>query len=443
MSQVITRFAPSPTGHFHIGGVRSALYSFLYARKNNGKFILRSEDTDPNRSKREFEDEFLSVFDWLGLRHDEFFRQSDRIEIYRKYIQKLIDEDLAYISKEEPTEAGQRSEVIRLRNPGKDITFNDLILGDITFNTKELGDFVIARDINSPLYHLTVVVDDFEMKVTHIIRGQEHVSNTPRQILIQEAIGANRPFYAHIPLILGKDKSKLSKRDPEVIPAIDYKDHGYLPGAILNFMALIGWNPGGEQEIFSLEELIEAFTLEKVQKGGGVFNVEKLNWVNKEHLKKLTEQEIEEFVKKFIPKDFSEKNNQYIEKIIPIIFERISNGIEIKELIESGEFNFLADNIDLDKNILNWNGKQDSSVTVLHLQTLMKEMGNIDYFVVEKIKQVCMSYANTQEKRGAVLHPMRYALTGQEKSPDPFIVSFILGKNKSIERFRKAIDLLK
>ena len=345
MSEVITRFAPSPTGHFHIGGVRSALYNYLYARSTGGKFILRSEDTDPERSKKEYEDEFLTVFKWLGLEHDEFFRQSDRKEIYKKYLEDLIARDIAYISKEEVKEEGQRSEVIRLRNSGKDITFNDIILGDITFNTKELGDFIIARDIESPLYHFTVVVDDMEMKITHVIRGQEHISNTPRQILIQEAIAANRPLYAHIPLILGKDKSKLSKRDPEVIPAIEYKDQGYLPEAILNFMALIGWNPGTDEEVFIKEALVAQFKLDKVQKGGGVFNVEKLNWINKEHLKKLTEQQIGEYVKKFIPHDFAEKNAQYLEKIIPVIFERISNGIEIKELIDAGEFAFLSSNL--------------------------------------------------------------------------------------------------
>lgn len=442
MSEVITRFAPSPTGHFHIGGVRSALYNYLYARSTGGKFILRSEDTDPERSKKEYEDEFLAVFKWLGLEHDEFFRQSDRKEIYKKYLEDLIARDIAYISKEEVKEEGQRSEVIRLRNAGQDITFNDIILGDITFNTKELGDFIIARDIESPLYHFTVVVDDMEMKITHVIRGQEHISNTPRQILIQEAIGANRPLYAHIPLILGKDKSKLSKRDPEVIPAIEYKDQGYLPEAILNFMALIGWNPGTDEEVFTKEALVAQFKLDKVQKGGGVFNVEKLNWINKEHLKKLTEQQIGEYVKNFIPHDFAEKNAKYLEKIIPVIFERISNGIEIKELIDAGEFAFLSSSLSLQKDTLNWNGKQDSSVTIDHLNSLIEILENINDFNADTIKSSVMQYADTQEKRGAVLHPMRYALSGQEKSADPFTIASILGKEDSIKRLNNALTVL-
>lgn len=442
MSEVITRFAPSPTGHFHIGGVRSALYNYLFARGQKGKFILRSEDTDKERSKKEFEDEFLAVFDWLGLKHDEFFRQSERTEIYKKYLNDLIERDLAYVSKEEVKEEGQRAEVIRLRNPGKDITFNDIILGDITFNTKELGDFIIARDLENPLYHFTVVVDDFEMKITHVIRGQEHISNTPRQILIQEVIGAERPLYAHIPLILGKDKSKLSKRDPEVIPAIEYKDHGYLPEAVLNFMALIGWNPGTEEEVFTKEALIAQFALEKVQKGGGVFNIEKLNWVNKEHLKKLTTQEITEYVKKFIPVDFADKNAEYLDKIIPVIFERITNGVEVKELIESGEFSFLSSLDSLDKNILNWNGKQESGVTISFLKALIEVLEKVEDFGMLEIKERVMTYADTQEKRGAVLHPMRYALSGQERSPDPFSIASILGREETVERLNNAISIL-
>lgn len=442
MSEVITRFAPSPTGHFHIGGVRSALYNYLYARNKGGKFILRSEDTDPERSKKEYEDEFLAVFKWLGLEHDEFFRQSDRKEIYKKYLEDLIARDVAYISKETPTEEGQRAEVIRLRNPGKKVTFEDIILGEITFDTTELGDFIIARDIENPLYHFTVVVDDHEMKITHVIRGQEHISNTPRQILIQEAIGAQRPLYAHIPLILGKDKSKLSKRDPEVIPAIEYRDQGYLPEAILNFMALIGWNPGTDEEVFTKEALIGQFKLDRVQKGGGVFNVEKLNWINKEHLKKLTEQQRGEYVKKFIPADFAEKNSQYLEKIIPVIFERISNGIEIKELIEASEFAFLSPEISLQKDVLNWNAKQDSSVTALHLKALIELLQKIDDFGVDLIKSTVMQYADTQEKRGAVLHPMRYALSGQDRSPDPFTIASILGKEETISRLENALKIL-
>ena len=183
--KVVTRFAPSPTGHFHLGGVRSALYNYLFAKQNKGAYILRSEDTDKERSKKEYEDGFLELFKWLELKPDQFFRQSERTEIYKKYLEKMIENDFAYISKEEVREEGQRSEVIRFKNPNKKITFNDIVLGDITFDTTDLKDFVIARSLTEPLYHLTVVVDDYEMKVTHVIRGQEHIANTPPHLLIQ------------------------------------------------------------------------------------------------------------------------------------------------------------------------------------------------------------------------------------------------------------------
>ncbi|MDP2598415.1 MAG: glutamate--tRNA ligase family protein, partial [Candidatus Liptonbacteria bacterium] len=277
---VVARFAPSPTGKFHVGGIRSALYNYLYARKHGGKYILRCEDTDPVRSKKEFEEYFLEVFSWLGLAHDEYFRQSERTDIYKRYLEKLIDEGKAYVSQEIPKEEGQRTEVVRFKNPNTKITFHDEVLGDITFDTTELGDFVIARDMESPLYHFSVVVDDFEMGVTHIIRGQEHVSNTPRQILIQEAIGAPRPVYAHGSIILNEERAKLSKRDPTVRPTLEYRDEGYLPEALLNFMALLGWNPGTEQEIFTLKELVQAFSFERMQKQGAIFKADKLEWIN-------------------------------------------------------------------------------------------------------------------------------------------------------------------
>ena len=316
-NKVITRFAPSPTGQFHLGGVRSALYNYLFAKQNKGIYILRSEDTDKERSKKEYEDSFVELFEWLGLKPDHFFRQSERTEIYKKYIEKMIAGGFAYISQEEIKEAGQRSEVIRFKNPNKKITFNDIVLGDITFDTTDLKDFVIARSITEPLYHLSAVIDDHEMAITHVIRGQEHIANTPRQILIQEAIGAKRPLYAHMPLILSKDRAKLSKRDPEVIPALEYRNFGYLPEAIVNFMALIGWNPGGEQEVFTLAELVKKFDINKIQKSGGVFNSEKLDWINKEHMKRLPQKEIEKNIMTWLPEEMRNP------KLVSVIFERI------------------------------------------------------------------------------------------------------------------------
>ena len=434
--KIVTRFAPSPTGHFHLGGVRSALYNYLFAKQNKGVYILRSEDTDKERSKKEYEDGFLELFNWLGLKPDQFFRQSERTEIYKKYLEKMIEDGFAYVSKEEIKEEGQRSEVIRFKNPNKKITFRDIVLGDITFDTTDLKDFIIARSLTEPLYHLTVVVDDFEMAVTHIIRGQEHIANTPRQILIQEAIGAQRPFYAHIPLILGKDRAKLSKRDPEVIPALEYKNLGYLPEAIINFMALIGWNPGGEQEVFTLDELVEKFDMQKIQKSGGIFNSEKLDWLNKEHMKKLSNDEVKNKILSSLSEEFQN------EKIVPIIFERISKWNDIKNMERAGELDFFSKikKPQYDKEKLVYKSSSTKE-TENNLKLAIKTLSDLneENFTSDNIKISLMKIANGLKNRGELLHPVRYALSGKDKSPDPFIIAEILGKNETLSRLQKAV----
>jgi len=283
-SKIITRFPPSPTGLFHIGSARTALFNYLFAKNQGGEMILRFEDTDRERNKREFEDDILAGLEWLGIEFSgEIQRQSERTEIYKKYLNKLIEADKAYVSKEDPSvgastelsrmSSGQgkrrREEVIRFRNPGGEISFDDLVRGVVKFDVEELGDFVIAKSLDEPLYHLAVVVDDHEMEITHVIRGDDHISNTPRQILILEALGFKKPFYAHIPLILAPDRSKLSKRHGTV-SINEYREKSYLPEALINYLAFLGWNPGGEKEIFSMEELIKEFSLEKVQKGGAM-----------------------------------------------------------------------------------------------------------------------------------------------------------------------------
>jgi len=281
--EVRVRFAPSPTGLLHIGGARTALFNYLFTKKNNGTFILRIEDTDKERSKKEYEDNILESLSWLGVKWDELYRQSERLDIYKNYLKKLLDEESAYVSDERE---GESKSVIRLKNPGEAIKFNDLVRGDITFNTGDLGDFVIAKNLDTPLYHFAVVVDDFEMKITHVIRGEEHLSNTPRQILIARALKVKEPSYAHLPLILSEDKSKMSKRQGE-ISVTSYREAGYLPGAIVNFIAFLGWSLQSKtnEEIFSLTDLEKRFDLGNIQKGGAIFNIEKLNWVNKQHKK--------------------------------------------------------------------------------------------------------------------------------------------------------------
>ncbi len=271
---IVTRFAPSPTGLLHIGNYRTAIFSYLFARQNNGKFILRIEDTDKERSKKEYEWNITASLAWLGLEYDEVYRQSDIVGEHTKLLQKLIDEDRAYLD----------AELVRFRNPNKDITFKDLIRGDITFNTTELGDFIIAKNLDTPLFHFAVVVDDHNEGVTHIIRGEDHISNTPRQIAIYEAFGWQVPQYAHLPLVINSDRSKLSKR-AGAKSLLDYRDMGYLPQTMLNAIAFLGWNPGkgNNKEVYTKEELIKDFDLTNVKKAGATLNEEKLKWFEKKH----------------------------------------------------------------------------------------------------------------------------------------------------------------
>ncbi len=446
MPQIVTRFAPSPTGKFHVGNIRSALYNYLYAKKHGGKFILRCEDTDPIRSKKEYEDYFLQLFEWLGLSYDEYYRQSERTEIYKGYLLRLIAEDKAYISKEEPKKEGQRSEVIRFRNPNIVLTFHDEVLGDISFNTTELGDFVIARELESPLYHFTVVVDDFEMGVTHIIRGQEHVPNTPRQILIQEAIGAPRPIYAHGSIILNEERAKLSKRDPLVRPALEYRDEGYLPDALINFMALLGWNPGTEQEIFSREELIAAFSFERMQKQGAVFNPEKLEWVNKEHMKRLSVEEKCSYLERLMPisiTGLSGYSHEMLLRATPTLVDHLSNFGEIKEQAKRGDVGYFFEDPTYAPESLFWKGDPDRARTHLQLDKVLEMLQKLpaDDFEAMTIKATLWDYA-TEVGRGNVLWPMRYALSGRDKSADPFTLAGILGKEATIRRIEHAKKIL-
>lgn len=446
MTQVITRFAPSPTGVLHIGSVRTALYSWLYARQNNGKFILRIEDTDKERSKKEFEENIVDGLNWLGLDHDEFYRQSDRSVFYKERIIELIAKGAVYVSKEEPKEPGERAEVIRFKNPNRIVTFRDEVRGDISFDTTELGDFVIAKDFESPLYHFAVVVDDFDMGVTHIIRGDDAISNTPRQILIQEALGAPRPIYTHLPMILSPDKSKLSKRHG-ALAVTEYREEGYLPEAILNFVALMGWNPGNDQEILSLDEMIKLFTLQKVQKGGAVFNIDKLKWLNKHYMKLLSIHKAGEEILARFPEALRMKAKEFpqiFEKIAPVIVDHISTFGEVAILAEAGEYEYFFENPIYAPEALLWKDEKDQAVAIQKLQKALGLIDDIDstFFTPETIKTAIWGYA-TEVGRGSVLWPMRYALSGRDKSPDPFTLASILGKETTIHRITSAINLLR
>lgn len=438
-NKIVVRFPPSPTGPFHIGNARTFLFNYLFAKQNNGKIVFRLEDTDKERSKKEYADDIIENLKWLGIEPDweTLARQSERIEVYKKYLEKLIAEDKAYFSKEEVKEEGQRAEVIRFRNPNKKIKFNDLIRGDIEFDTTELGDFVIAKSLEEPVYHLAVVVDDFETGVTHIMRGDDGISNTPRQILIQEAIGATRPIYAHLPLMIDTDKTKLSKRKHgEKVSVTYYRQIGYLPEALINFLALVGWNPGTDQEIFSLNELVKSFDINKVQKKSAVFNVEKLNWLNREYISRLTEDEKfkkinSEFEKSKWGNSEKLKNEIFTKKLSKIFLDRIHRWGEVSEILDSGEFDYLFENPILDNTKIVWKNQTRESAK----EKLKKVLKIID--TPEQIKELA-----EKEGKGETLWPLRYCLSGKEKSPDPYTLLDILGPDESVKRIEATLKIL-
>lgn len=440
---VIVRFPPSPTGPFHIGGVRTALYNWLFARQNGGKFLLRIEDTDRERSKKEYEDNIFDSLKWLGLECDaspngsvergEVLRQGERTEIYKSKIQELIKKGAAYISEEAE---GVNREVVRFRNPGGKIKFTDLIRGEVEMEVGDLSDFIIAKNIDEPLYHLAVVVDDADSGVTHVIRGEDHISNTPRQILILEALGATRPIYAHLPLVLAPDKSKLSKRKHGESVSLDfYRKQGYSREAIINFMALLGWNPGEtEQELFSIEELIQKFDLSKVQKKGAIFDIKKLDWMNREYiLRQNSEEQFRIFNLEFSKTKWKDhekaKSKTFMEKLMKIMLDRIHRWGEVRELLETGEFDYFFEKPNVDNKMLLWKNQSPKKAKE-SLEKVLKILESR-----EKIMELA-----EKEGRGEVLWPLRVALSGKEKSPDPFTIIDVLGIEEVRNRIRKVIE---
>jgi glutamyl-tRNA synthetase len=458
---VITRYPPSPSGNLHAGAARTALFNYLYAKKYGGKIILRFEDTDKARSKKEFEQNMFEGFSWLGINYDAIFHQSERVLVYRKYLEKMLSDGTAYYSEtstasefnqgqededdEEVTLVETAARVIRFKNPKKPITFADSVRGDITVDTTELGDFIIARSIEEPLYHFAVVVDDFEMGITHVIRGEDGIYNTPRQILIQEAIGAPRPIYCHIPFVLGEDKKKLSKRNGSK-PVSDYKKIGILPEALLNYLALLGWNPGTEQEIFTVAELISTFDINKVQKAGAIFDEEKLRWVNREHLKKMSMDNFKQFSLNFISDEIQKLpqwSKDRLDRVLPEIRERITVGSDIVDMISNDELQYFFRTPVYEKTLLIPQGKK-SITNPSELKDILLEVKEKLLLVdqtswnTESIKGTLWDFSG-EKGRGNVLWPMRVALSGKDRSPDPFTLSFILGKDETIARLDTAI----
>ena len=453
---VRVRIAPSPTGFLHLGTARTALFNWLFAKNQKGTFILRIEDTDLERSDPKYEKDIIENLQWLGLNWDEGpFRQSDRLDIYEKYIKKLLLENRAYYcfcTKEEleeekeamlsqglpPKYSGKcrhsknldpsRPSVIRFKMPETEVIFHDLIRGKVKFNTGLIGDIVIAKDLRTPLYNLAVVIDDFEMKISHIVRGEDHISNTPKQIMLQNALGFEEPIYAHLPLILSPDRSKLSKRYLET-SIDDYRREGYLPEALINFLTLLGWHPEKDREIFSLEESVKEFSLKRIQKGGAVFNLEKLDWLNGQYIMKLKSDELASRLENFIPQEWS-KDREFLIKIVEIEKERIKRLTDFSRLV-----GFFFELPDYPAKLLIWD-KTSKENTLENLQSVFLLVKNF-----AEAENEIMALAENRG-RGKVLWPLRAALSGQVASPGPFEIMKVLGEKETLKRIEIAIRKL-
>ena len=442
-SKVVTRFPPSPTGYFHIGSARTALFNYLFAKKHGGIMYLRFEDTDKERSKKEYEEDILEGSHWLGIEYalPQVFRQSERTAIYQKYFKSLLKKGLAYEA--EPQEKNPDKKVVRFKNPNVTIVFADLIRGDVTFNTTELGDFIIGRNVDEPLYHLAVVIDDYEMGVTHVIRGEDHISNTQRQILILEALGFPRPEYAHIPLILAKDRSKLSKRHGAV-SVNEFKRMGYVPEAFVNYLAFLGWHPGTDEELFTKEKLIERFSLDQVQKSGAIFDEAKLRWFNREYISRMAHAEFKKYAEEFLSKETTQMltEKKLFDAVIPLMQERIQTFGELTDMDEKGEYAYFGKEPSYDpEKLIPKNATKEA--TKAHLEAILSILEGVSEGKWHDIhiKEILWPYAEEKGK-GVVLWPFRFALSGREKSPDPFQVAGIIGKDETKKRIRRAIEFL-
>lgn len=437
--KVVTRFAPSPTGHLHAGGYRTAFFAYLFAKKHGGSFILRIEDTDKERSKSEYTDEILRVFEKIGISYDKKYIQSEHVARHKELLQQMIEKGFAYISREEAKDgSGVIKDIIRFKNPNRVVTFTDLVRGTISTDTTDLGDFVIAKNLEEPLFHLAVVIDDHDEGVTHVIRAEEHIANTPRQILIHEALGFALPQYAHLPLVLAPDKTKMSKRKGAV-PVVDYLEQGYLPQALLNAICLCGWNPGTPQELFTRQELEHVFDLDKVQKAGAVFNEEKLDWFNREYIKQLDSSAFWTHGEKWVPQWVYEIDTEYtmLAKIEYLLRDRIAKFADIKAFFDAGEFDYFFKDPVYTSQMLVWKTDTLENAKVHLAQTKELVQGTTDW-TVDGIKAVLMPYAEEAGK-GNVLWPLRVALSGRDKSPDPFELASILGKDATLARIDMAL----
>jgi glutamyl-tRNA synthetase len=464
---VKTRFAPSPTGYLHIGGARTALFSWLYAKKHQGKFVLRIEDTDRERSTQEAVDVILEGMKWLGLEHDEGpYYQTERMDRYKEVIQQLLDNGHAYrcyCSKEE-LEAMREQQMARKEKPRYDrrcreietapaekidvepvirfktsldgeIIINDHVKGQIVIKNEELDDLIIARGDGTPTYNLVVVIDDLDMGMTHIIRGDDHLNNTPRQINILKALGAPIPEYAHLPMILDEKGAKLSKRHGAA-NLLNYRDEGYLPEALLNYLVRLGWSHG-DQEIFSVKEMIELFDLDDINKSASSINPEKLLWLNQHYIKESDPEHVAGHLAWHMDKQgINTDNGPALSAIVKALSERSKTLVE---MAQSSRY-FFEDFADFDEKAAKKNLK---AAALEPLQIMLQRFTDSTEWNGEALHQVVLDVAEELElKLGKVAQPLRVAVTGAGMSPSIDITLELIGRTRCLDRIKQAISYI-
>ncbi len=473
--KIVTRFAPSPTGWLHIGGLRTALYSYLFAKQNHGRFLLRIEDTDRSRFVPGAIENIVSILKTLGIKPDnELYCQSDHLETYRTTAENLVKSGQAYYcfcseerlaklrdeqiaKKQAPGYDGhcrnltaqqvenylriKKPYVIRFKTPHQRlIEFSDAVRGPVKINTENIDDQVLLKSDGYPTYHLAVVIDDHHMGVTHVIRGEEWLPSTPKHILLYEAFGWPLPKYVHLPLLLNKDRSKLSKRTGDVA-ARDYLEKGYLPAAIINFIALLGWNPGGDKEIFSRDELINEFSLEKINKSGAVFDIEKLNWFNQMYLQRFDQKDFFELSRDWLASHEPKTLNTYNPAIAKAAQTRVSNLAEIPQIFDhvfNEEIEYPVTELIFKKS------NQPTTLKGLTAAAAALEKISPNDWTLAKLELTLNDVVKAEQlTNGDIFWPIRYALSGKAKSEPPTELLAELGQEKSLVRIEKAIFLLK
>jgi len=475
--EVRTRFAPSPTGHLHIGGARTALFNYLFARRYGGKFILRIEDTDLERSSIESEKVIIESLKWLGIEWDEGvdvggphgpYRSTERVDIYKKYVDVLFEKGYAYhcYCTEEELEAqrqqllsqGQmprylgkcrnlteeqkrrfeqegRKPTVRFKVPeGVKIVVHDLVRGDVEFMSDDIGDFVIVKSDGIPTYNFAVVIDDHLMKISHVIRGEEHLSNTPRQILIYNALDFNLPQFAHVSLILGKDRTKMSKRHGSTWVE-QYKEQGYLKEGLINFLALLGWSPPEDKEIFDMEYLIKNFSLDRVSKNPAIFDIDKLNYINSQHIKlksldELTQMCIPYLIEAgYVTQKDAEEKFEWLKKIVKSVYEGLDYLSQIKDRVDIFFNNEVKIEEDEAKEVLKWEH-------VKHLISVFEDkIKNVENLNSDSIKMLFKEIQKETGYKGKNLFmPIRVVLTGKTHGPELVEIIEIVGKENILKR---------